>query len=141
MPGAGAASWLAGLGLGVPDSEFCMNATYAQRLDDPVTFNFCRCGARPGMQVHGCCAVQAGQGEGGSCIHVSKNLTAPPLLHPPCLPACPCSVPGSGPDAFLFAALAVLVACCLHFSSLSAVFVLVAGALAEGLVFPFNLGR
>ena len=35
----------------------------------------------------------------------------------------------------------MLVACCLHFSSLSAVFVLVAGALAEGLVFPFNLGR
>ncbi|PSC69954.1 Sodium hydrogen exchanger 7 [Micractinium conductrix] len=52
-----------------------------------------------------------------------------------------CSVPGGGADAFLFAALAVLVACCLHFSSLSAVFVLVAGALAEGFVFPFNLGR
>ena len=51
------------------------------------------------------------------------------------------SVPGGGADAFLFAALAVLVACCLHFSSLSAVFVLVAGALAEGFVFPFNLGR
>ncbi|PRW44236.1 Sodium hydrogen exchanger 7 [Chlorella sorokiniana] len=51
------------------------------------------------------------------------------------------SVPGGGPDAFLFGALAVLVACCLHFSSLSAVFVLVAGALVEGVVFPFNLGR
>lgn len=50
-------------------------------------------------------------------------------------------MPGGGPDAFLFGALAVLVACCLHFSSLSAVFVLVAGALVEGVVFPFNLGR
>lgn len=50
-------------------------------------------------------------------------------------------MPGGGADAFLFAALAVLVACCLHFSSLSAVFVLVAGALFEGLVFPLNLGR
>ncbi|KAL4858875.1 Protein ACTIVITY OF BC1 COMPLEX KINASE 3 [Chlorella vulgaris] len=46
-----------------------------------------------------------------------------------------CSVPGGGSDAFLFAAAAVLVACCLHFSSsLSAVFVLVAGAIAEGFV-------
>jgi hypothetical protein len=53
-----------------------------------------------------------------------------------------CSVPGGGSDAFLFAAAAVLVACCLHFSSsLSAVFVLVAGAIAEGFVVPFNLGR
>jgi hypothetical protein len=78
--------------LRVPDSDFCANATYRHRLDDPATFNFC-------------------------------------------------SVPGGGADAFLFAGLAVLVACCLHFGSLSAVFVLVAGALAEGLVFPFNLGR
>jgi hypothetical protein len=41
MPGA--AWWPAGLlGLGVPDSDFCVNATYAQRLDDPSTYNFCR---------------------------------------------------------------------------------------------------
>ena len=52
-----------------------------------------------------------------------------------------CSVPRSAPDAFLFAALAVLVACCLHWSSLSAVLVLLAGALAEAAVFPINLGR
>lgn len=35
----------------------------------------------------------------------------------------------------------MLAACCLHFSSLSAVFVLVAGALLEGFVYPVNLGR
>ena len=71
----------------------CANASYAHRVDDPSTFNFC-------------------------------------------------AVPGGQADAFLFAALAVLVACCLHFSALSAVWVLVAGALAEAAgVFPFNLGR
>lgn len=54
----------------------------------------------------------------------------------------PCSVPGGGADAFLFGALAVLAACCLHYTSLSAVFVLLAGALIEGgAIFPFNLGR
>ena len=39
-----------------------------------------------------------------------------------------CSVPDSSYDAFLFATLAIIVACCLHFSALSAVLVLVAGA-------------
>ncbi len=44
-------------------------------------------------------------------------------------------------QAFLFAGLAVLVTCLLHFSSLSAVLVLVAGAVFEAAIFPFNLGR
>ena len=70
---------------------------------------------------------------GGRCRLVrSRRAGAPLPLR---------SVPGGGPDAFLFAALAVLAACCLHFSALSAVLVLVAGALAEGVVFPLNLGR
>ena len=52
-----------------------------------------------------------------------------------------CPVPHSSPDAFLVASLAVLAACCLALSPLSAVFVLLAGAATEGLAMPFNLGR
>lgn len=52
-----------------------------------------------------------------------------------------CLVPDSGPDAFLFAGLAVLAACFLQASNMSSVLVLLAGAALEGLVFPFNLGR
>lgn len=44
-------------------------------------------------------------------------------------------------QAFLFAGLAVLVTCAVHSGSLSAVLVLLAGALCEAFVFPFNLGR
>jgi len=50
-------------------------------------------------------------------------------------------VPNSGSDGVLFAALAVLCTCLLHFSSFSAVWVLLAGAAWEALVLPFNLGR
>lgn len=32
---------LRGGGWEVLDSDFCANATYDQRLDDPRTFNFC----------------------------------------------------------------------------------------------------
>lgn len=52
-----------------------------------------------------------------------------------------CVVPGRGEDAFLFAAVAVFTACFLHFSSLSAVLVLVAGAIAEIFVYCMNLGH
>ncbi|GAB4814387.1 hypothetical protein N2152v2_001433 [Parachlorella kessleri] len=52
-----------------------------------------------------------------------------------------CAVPNTGFDAFLFAGLAVLITCALHFSSLSAVLVLVAGAAFEAVIFPVNLGR
>lgn len=50
-------------------------------------------------------------------------------------------VPRSAPDACFFAAFAVLTACFLQFSRFSAVFALLAGAIWEGVVFPFNLGR
>jgi NhaP-type Na+/H+ or K+/H+ antiporter len=50
-------------------------------------------------------------------------------------------VPEGAPDAFLFAGIAIIVACVLHFRSLSAVTVLVIGAVAESVVFSFNLGR
>lgn len=51
-------------------------------------------------------------------------------------------VPGSSVDGVLFAALAVLAACLLHFSRLPAVLVLLAGAGIEAvLVLPRNLGR
>lgn len=33
---------LAASGWQVPESEFCANATYDRRLDDPATFNYCR---------------------------------------------------------------------------------------------------
>ena len=46
-----------------------------------------------------------------------------------------------GEDAFLFGALACIIACFLHFSSLSAVLVLVAGVIAEVFVFCYNFGR
>lgn len=52
-----------------------------------------------------------------------------------------CIVPRSGPDAFLFAALAIIAACLLSFARLSSVLVLLAGAAAEAAVFSTNLGR
>ena len=54
MAAAGALAWARRLALalplpgtylarlGVPDSNFCVNATYEHRLDDPATYNFCR---------------------------------------------------------------------------------------------------
>lgn len=52
-----------------------------------------------------------------------------------------CPVPGGGEDSFLFAAIAVIAVCLLHFSSLSAVLVLVCGAAMEIVVFCYNCGR
>lgn len=57
MAAAGALAWARRLALalplpgaylarlGVPDSNFCVNATYEHRLDNPATYNFCRWGA------------------------------------------------------------------------------------------------
>ena len=52
-----------------------------------------------------------------------------------------CIVPRSGPDAFLFVALAIIAACLLSYARLSSVLVLLAGAAAEAAVFSTNLGR
>lgn len=141
LPLPGALNLLQGQ-LGVPDSDFCVNATYEHRLDDPSTYNFCRWGSLTEAPL----LVECHRGDRAGLFEFS--LLQPCKASGACTsngPICPRprarSVPGGGPEAFLFGALAVLVACCLHFSSLSAVFVLVAGALVEGLVFPFNLGR
>ena len=52
-----------------------------------------------------------------------------------------CPVPGGGEDVFLFLAVAVAIGSFLHFSRLSAVLVLLAGAVSEILVYWHNLGR
>lgn len=54
-----------------------------------------------------------------------------------------CPVPNGSADAFLFAGIAAVIACLLtgHFPRLAPVFVLLAGAAAELLVFSRNLGH
>lgn len=91
------------------------NATYSDRVDVPGAFPSC---AWPADQCRSACLLPCG-------IACSPALSSVCAAHHAASYNW-CSVPLKGSDAFLFVALALLVAICL-FGKLSAVWVLVAG--------------